>query len=65
MPRTIDPGIAVIGIDIGKNSFTSSASTGEARSPCARSGHAGRSTRGSPTCRRASSVWKPVSGRII
>jgi transposase len=21
MPRTIDPGIAVIGIDIGKNSF--------------------------------------------
>jgi hypothetical protein len=44
--------IAVIGIDIGKNSFTSWVWIGVERSCCARSGPAAKSKHGSPTYRR-------------
>jgi transposase len=43
-----------MGIDIGKNSLQSSGSISAAIVPRGRSGHAARSKRGSPTCRR---VW--------
>jgi hypothetical protein len=45
--------VSVIGIDIGKTRFTSSAKTNVARSCHGRSGHVGTCKRGSPTYRRA------------
>ena len=51
MPKTASDGIAVIGIDIGKNSFHVVGHDSRVQSSCARNGRAVRSRRGSPTCR--------------
>jgi hypothetical protein len=53
MSQTPNTVIAVIGIDIGKNSFHVVGHDPAVRSCCGRSGHAARWKRGLPTCRRA------------
>jgi hypothetical protein len=53
MSQKLNAAIAVIGIDIGKNSFHIVVRISVVPSCCGRSGHAARSKRGSPTCRRA------------
>ena len=53
MPEKLNNAIAVIGIDIGKNSFHVVVLMCAARSFCGRSGHAARWKRGSPTCHLA------------
>ena len=53
MSQSLDSTVAVIGIDIGKNSFHIVVSMSAVQSFCARSGRVARSKRGSPTCRRA------------
>ncbi len=53
MSEKINPGTAVIGIDIGKNSFHVVGHDKRGESCCGRSGRAGKWKRGSPTCRRA------------
>src|SRR5262249_12758297 len=57
--------IAVIGIDIGKNSFTWWGTINVVQSCFARNGRAGRWRHGWPTCRRVSSAWRLALGRII
>jgi hypothetical protein len=52
MSHKLNSAIAVIGIDIGKNSFTWWGMINAGQSYCGRSSHAGRWNRGSPTCRR-------------
>jgi hypothetical protein len=63
MSAKLNSAIAVVGIDIGKNSFH--VSIGVARSSYARSGLAANWNRGLRTFRLASLVWKPVLARII
>jgi hypothetical protein len=54
MSTKSNPTVATTGIDIGKKTrSTLSASISAAQSGGGRSGHAARSKRGSPTCRRA------------
>jgi serine/threonine protein kinase len=64
MPR-INRTAAVIGIEIGKNSFDVVGSIAWVQSSCARSGHADRSRPGSRHCQPVSSAWKRASARII
>jgi hypothetical protein len=52
MPHKLNSGIAVIGIDIGKNSFHVVGHDKLAQSCCGGSGHAGRWKHGWPTCGR-------------
>ena len=53
MSQNLNSAVAVIGIDIGKNSFHSLGSIIAARSCCVRSGRVARSKHGWPICRRA------------
>jgi hypothetical protein len=53
MSQKLNAAIAVIGIDIGKNSFHLMGHDHRGAIVLRRSGHAARSKRGSPTCRRA------------
>ena len=53
MPATAHTAVAVIGIDIGKNSFHVVGLDNAVQSCCVRSGHVARSKRGWPICRRA------------
>jgi hypothetical protein len=53
MPATAQTAIAVIGIDIGKNSFHIVGLDGRAQSRCVRSGRATKWRHGLPTCHRA------------
>ncbi|MEY9447153.1 hypothetical protein ACVILJ_006724 [Bradyrhizobium diazoefficiens] len=53
MSQTPSTAIAVIGIDIGKNSFHVVATIRAAPSCCGKSGRVARSRRGSPICRLA------------
>jgi hypothetical protein len=53
MSQKLNAAIAVIGIDIGKNSFHLVVMITAVPSCCDRNGHAARWKRGSPTCRRA------------
>jgi hypothetical protein len=52
MSDKLNSAIAVIGIDIGKNSFHVVGHDKRGQSCCGRSGHAGRWKHGLPTCRR-------------
>ena len=53
MSQNLNSAIAVIGIDIGKNSFHVAAWIVGVQSRCGRSGRVARSKRGWPICRRA------------
>ena len=53
MSQTPNTVIAVIGIDIGKNSFHVVGHDARARSCCGKSGRAAKWKRGSPICRPA------------
>jgi hypothetical protein len=53
MSQKLHSAIALIGIDIGKNSFHVVGHDHTVRSCCGRSGHADKWKRGSPTCHRA------------
>ena len=63
MPLKLNSTIAVIGIDIGKNSFH--AMTSAVRLYCDKSGRVARWKRGLRTCSLAWSGWRPESARII
>ena len=65
MSQTANTAIAVIGIDIGKNSFHVVARMRAAPSCCGKSGRVAKWKRGSPICDRVSSGWRPASARII
>ena len=53
MSEKLNTTVAVMGIDIGKNSFHVIGLDACARLRCDKSGRAARWKRGSPTCRRA------------
>ena len=53
MPATAQTAVAVIGIDIGKNSFHIVGLDDRGAICCAKSGRAARWKRALPTCRRA------------
>ena len=60
MAQTQNAAIAVVGIDIGKNSFHIVGHASVARLCCV-NGRVARSRPAFPTCRRAWSAWKPAS----
>ena len=53
MSQTLNAAIAVVGIDIGKNSFHIVGHDDVARSYCVRNGRVARSRPALPICRRA------------
>jgi transposase len=53
MSEKLNTAVAVMGIDIGKNSFHVIGLDARGAIACDKSGHAARWKRGSPTCRRA------------
>jgi hypothetical protein len=63
MSQKLESAIAVIGIDIGKNSFHVVGH--DERGAIGRSGRVARLKHALPTCHRAWSAWKPASARII
>ena len=65
MSQTLNAAAAVIGIDIGKNSFMLSALMTAAQSNCVRSGRVGRRRHGLRTCHHDWSAWRPASVFII
>ena len=65
MSQKLNSAIAVIGIDIGKNSFHLVGQDRRGALVLRQSGRAAKWKRGSPMYRRASSGWKPASARII
>ena len=64
MSQTPNTAIAVIGIDIGKNSFHVCGPRCAAPSHCGKNGRVAKWKRGSQTYRLAWSAWKPASAHI-
>ena len=64
MSQKLNSEIAVIGIDIGKNSFHIAGQDRRGALWCGTNGRAARWKRGLPTYRRASSAWRRALGRI-
>ena len=65
MSQILNSKIAVIGIDIGKNTFHVVGHDQRGAIVLRQNGRVARWKRGLPTCRRASSAWRPAPGRII
>ena len=67
MPRKINQleAVAILGIDIGKNTFHLVGFDSKGAIVLRQSFHAAKSRLGSRTCRLASSVWRRASEHII
>ena len=65
MSHKLNSAIAVIGIDIGKNSFHVVGHDNRGAITLREKWSRGQGKDGSPTCRRVSSAWRLASGRII
>ena len=64
MPETAGAQIAVIGIDIGKNSFHVVGHDSRGAIVLRQKWSRSRSRLGSPTCRHVSLAWRPAWARI-
>ena len=65
MSQKLDASYAVIGIDIGENSFHIVGQNPAVSSCCGRSGRVARCGPDSPICRRVELAWRHASARII
>ena len=65
MSQTLNTTIAVVGIDIGKNSFHVVGHDERGAIVLRQKGRVARWMHGLPTCRRAWSAWRPASVHII